>query len=146
MTGRRPGHTRIYSNDRSFRDFGVDKSGLRGANWTTLPGHFKDNGYLTLGGGKTFHPGKCFLKAFECDDGEVISTAHVSRSRATQENTDGVCYLLPVKVGAKADIDVLEHIPVKECTCWRYRRVRRVRRVRLRDSQVMHASFNYDSY
>ena len=26
-----------------------------GGNWTTLPGKFKDEGYLTLGMGKIFH-------------------------------------------------------------------------------------------
>ena len=27
-----------------------------GPDWLTLPGYFKENGYLTMGGGKLFHP------------------------------------------------------------------------------------------
>ena len=56
MSGRRPHHTLVFDNDKSFRDVGRDARGVPGANWTTLPQHFKQRGYLTLGGGKTFHP------------------------------------------------------------------------------------------
>ena len=56
MTGRRPSHTGVYDNSpTSFRNVGYDINGP-GANWTTMPEHFKNSGFLTLGGGKTFHP------------------------------------------------------------------------------------------
>ena len=51
MTGRRPHHTLVFDNDQSFRQVGTDADGKPGSNWTTLPQHFKKNGYLTLGGG-----------------------------------------------------------------------------------------------
>ncbi|GMI33453.1 hypothetical protein TeGR_g4650, partial [Tetraparma gracilis] len=50
MTGRRPDSTTAYGFTRHFRQPEV------GANWTTLPQHFKNNGYLTLGSGKLYHP------------------------------------------------------------------------------------------
>ena len=49
-------HTRVYDNGHSFRKLGVDAAGLPGARWVTLPQHFKEAGWTTLGGGKTFHP------------------------------------------------------------------------------------------
>jgi iduronate 2-sulfatase len=39
---------------RTSRNFKNDFRGV-GPNWVTLPGHFKDNGYLTLGTGKLYH-------------------------------------------------------------------------------------------
>ncbi|KAJ8605700.1 hypothetical protein CTAYLR_010147 [Chrysophaeum taylorii] len=48
MTGRRPDRTQAFNFADDFREVG--------ANWTTLPEHFKNHGYVTLGGGKTFHP------------------------------------------------------------------------------------------
>ena len=56
MTGRRPHHTRVSMGAKIFRNTGVDAGGLPAAQWATLPGWFKRRGYLTLGGGKTFHP------------------------------------------------------------------------------------------
>jgi len=50
MTGRRPDTTRVWEFTDHFREKGV------GANWTSLPQYFKKHGYLTLGGGKLFHP------------------------------------------------------------------------------------------
>ena len=50
MTGRRPVHTRVYDNGHSFRKLGVDAAGLPGARWVTLPQHFKEAGWTTLGG------------------------------------------------------------------------------------------------
>lgn len=49
MTGRRPDRTESFNFIDDFREVGQ--------NWTSLPQYFKNNGYLTLGGGKTFHPG-----------------------------------------------------------------------------------------
>ena len=51
MTGRRPDTTKAWNF--------IDTSGRRGVgkDWVSLPEHFKNNGYLTLGGGKLYHPG-----------------------------------------------------------------------------------------
>lgn len=49
MTGRRPDRTQAFNFLDDFREVGAD--------WITLPQHFKNHGYITLGGGKTFHPG-----------------------------------------------------------------------------------------
>jgi arylsulfatase A-like enzyme len=50
MTGRRPDTTRVWEFVDHFREKKV------GANWTSLPQYFKRHGYLTLGGGKLYHP------------------------------------------------------------------------------------------
>eukprot|EP00937_MAST-01D_sp_MAST-1D-sp2_P002297 g2297.t1 len=50
MTGRRPDSTTAYTFGRHFRLPDV------GANWTSLPQHFKEHGYVTLGSGKLYHP------------------------------------------------------------------------------------------
>jgi len=44
-----------FTND--FRTPGKDGRPATGANWTSMPEYFKQNGYITLGGGKTYHPG-----------------------------------------------------------------------------------------
>jgi len=54
MTGRRPDRTQVWNFMQNFRRNG------RGADWTSLPGNFKRNGYLVMGTGKTFHPGDPF--------------------------------------------------------------------------------------
>ena len=48
LTGRRPDTTHVYDLEVYFRDVG---------NFTTLPEYFKQNGYITAGFGKIFHPG-----------------------------------------------------------------------------------------
>ena len=50
MTGRRPDTTRVWEFIDHFREPGV------GADWVSMPEFFKNQGYLTLGGGKLFHP------------------------------------------------------------------------------------------
>ena len=50
MSGRRPDTTRVWEFVDHFRETDV------GAHWVSLPQYFKSNGYLTLGGGKLFHP------------------------------------------------------------------------------------------
>ena len=50
LTGRRPDTTHVYDNLHYFRHVG--------GNFTTLPQYFKDNGYLSVGMGKIFHPGE----------------------------------------------------------------------------------------
>eukprot|EP00041_Stephanoeca_diplocostata_P021301 m.493376 g.493376 ORF g.493376 m.493376 type:complete len:574 (+) comp21793_c0_seq4:238-1959(+) len=50
MSGRRPDKTQVWNFLVNFRDVGPK--------WTTLPGVFKKNGYLTLGTGKLFHEGE----------------------------------------------------------------------------------------
>lgn len=52
MSGRRPGTTQVWNFVQDFRTNGV------GYDWTSLPGNFKRHGYITLGTGKTFHPGE----------------------------------------------------------------------------------------
>lgn len=49
LTGRRPDTTHIFDLQTYFR--------LIGGNYTTLPQHFKNNGYITQSVGKIFHPG-----------------------------------------------------------------------------------------
>ena len=51
MSGRRPDATKVYNFNNHFRESNV------GENWTALPEHFKNNGYLVTGSGKLFHPG-----------------------------------------------------------------------------------------
>lgn len=53
MSGRYPDSIRTWTFTTNFRSCGGDC-----ADWVTLPQHFKNNGYLTLGGGKTYHPGR----------------------------------------------------------------------------------------
>eukprot|EP00045_Choanoeca_perplexa_P008155 m.74803 g.74803 ORF g.74803 m.74803 type:complete len:484 (-) comp14381_c0_seq1:2436-3887(-) len=50
MTGRVPDHTQVFINagGHNFRTVGPD--------WITMPEHFKRHEYITLGGGKTYHP------------------------------------------------------------------------------------------
>ncbi|KAK7097567.1 iduronate 2-sulfatase-like [Littorina saxatilis] len=49
LTGRRPDTTRTYDLHVYFRNIA--------GNYTTLPQHFKNNGYITQSVGKIFHPG-----------------------------------------------------------------------------------------
>jgi hypothetical protein len=49
LTSRYPDTTRVWDLYSYFRNVG--------GNFTTIPQLFKENGYLTLGGGKIFHPG-----------------------------------------------------------------------------------------
>nr|XP_054756002.1 iduronate 2-sulfatase-like [Lytechinus pictus] len=49
LTGRRPDTTRLYDFGSYWR--------THAGNYTTLPQHFKDNGYFTASVGKVFHPG-----------------------------------------------------------------------------------------
>nr|KAG5698520.1 hypothetical protein BaRGS_023223 [Batillaria attramentaria] len=49
LTSRRPDTTRVFDLQTYFRNISGD--------FTTLPQHFKDNGYVTQSVGKVFHPG-----------------------------------------------------------------------------------------
>ena len=49
LTGRRPDTTHVYDLIHYFRKVG--------GNFTTLPEYFKQNGYVSVGMGKIFHPG-----------------------------------------------------------------------------------------
>jgi arylsulfatase A-like enzyme len=53
LTGRRPDTTKVWDLRTQFR-----ASGDNGANWVTLPEHFRMKGYRTYGMGKVFHPMK----------------------------------------------------------------------------------------
>ncbi|KAL8598684.1 hypothetical protein ACOMHN_033249 [Nucella lapillus] len=50
LTGRRPDSTRIFDLVHYFRHLA--------GNYTTLPQHFKNHGYITQSVGKIFHPGR----------------------------------------------------------------------------------------
>ena len=50
LTGRRPDTTHVYDLQHYFRNVG--------GNFTTIPQHFKNEGYSSIGMGKIFHPGK----------------------------------------------------------------------------------------
>ncbi len=56
LTGRRPDTTHVYTIGPYFRNIT--------GNFTTLPEYFKQQGYITAGLGKVFHPGQ----ASGCDD------------------------------------------------------------------------------
>jgi hypothetical protein len=56
LTGRRPDSTRTWNFKSDFRRAGVDSAGRQGKDWTALPQAFKDNGYVTAGLGKIYHP------------------------------------------------------------------------------------------
>ena len=49
LTGRRPDTTRVHDLIHYWRKVG--------GNFTTIPQYFKENGYITAGMGKVFHPG-----------------------------------------------------------------------------------------
>ncbi|KAM3612728.1 uncharacterized protein V6R79_013420 [Siganus canaliculatus] len=49
LTGRRPDTTRLYDFNSYWR--------VHAGNYTTMPQHFKSNGYFTMSVGKVFHPG-----------------------------------------------------------------------------------------
>eukprot|EP00750_Incisomonas_marina_P009605 INCI16054.3.p1 GENE.INCI16054.3~~INCI16054.3.p1 ORF type:complete len:289 (-),score=38.01 INCI16054.3:1456-2322(-) len=49
LSGRRPQRTQAWNFLDSFRE--------AGPHWQSLPGYFKNQGYTTLGAGKTYHPG-----------------------------------------------------------------------------------------
>nr|XP_002734791.1 PREDICTED: iduronate 2-sulfatase-like [Saccoglossus kowalevskii] len=49
LTGRRPDTTKLYDFGSYWRDFA--------GNFTTIPQHFKDNGYFVASMGKVMHPG-----------------------------------------------------------------------------------------
>lgn len=50
LTGRRPDTTHVYDLKHYWR--------LAGGNFTTIPQYFKNNGYISVGMGKIFHPGR----------------------------------------------------------------------------------------
>ena len=56
LTGRRPDQTKTWNFKTSFRQSGVDSAGRPGLLWTTLPQAFKQNGYISTGLGKIYHP------------------------------------------------------------------------------------------
>lgn len=57
LTARRPDTTRVYDSNTYWRSSGGD--------FTTLPQYFKNHGYLSIGMGKVFHPGR---RASDNDD------------------------------------------------------------------------------
>ena len=55
LTGRRPDTTGVTVALGSY--WRTNTAG--GGNFTSLPQHFRENGYTTIGHGKIFHPGGC---------------------------------------------------------------------------------------
>eukprot|EP00403_Amphidinium_massartii_P007535 CAMPEP_0178375700 /NCGR_PEP_ID=MMETSP0689_2-20121128/3024_1 /TAXON_ID=160604 /ORGANISM="Amphidinium massartii, Strain CS-259" /LENGTH=496 /DNA_ID=CAMNT_0019995703 /DNA_START=155 /DNA_END=1645 /DNA_ORIENTATION=+ len=49
LSGRRPDTTQVWNFVNNFRDVGP--------HWASLPGYFRQNGFITLGSGKLYHPG-----------------------------------------------------------------------------------------
>lgn len=56
LSGRLPDNTRTWNFIDDFRMSGVSTGGRSGADWTTFPQHFKNNGYRVYGHGKLYHP------------------------------------------------------------------------------------------
>jgi iduronate 2-sulfatase len=78
LTGRSPDTTMAWTNGHSWR-----RTGAGAEHWVPLPEFFKQLGYLTLGGGKTYHPGDPLL----WDIGRSWSQTHV-----TTKTTDPMGY------------------------------------------------------
>jgi len=67
MTGRRPDTTKTWNFLTNFRE------APGGKEWVSLPQHFKQHVYTTLGSGKLFHT-LCAPKAWSCDECSVSLT------------------------------------------------------------------------
>jgi hypothetical protein len=67
MSGRRPDTTRVFNFLTSFRD------APGGNEWVSLPQHFKERGYTTLGSGKLYHT-NCAPTGWSCDSCTVSRT------------------------------------------------------------------------
>ena len=107
MTGRRPDTTKVW--------IGIGNNDFRvtGPNWVSLPEHFKNNGYTTLGGGKTYHPGhppnydepKSWsqdlpyfpLNATDCPKHNSTDSAEVSKEGGEVSKIDTWCPLSETK-------------------------------------------------
>ena len=74
LTGRRPDTTRLYDFGSYWRE--------AAGNFTTLPQHFKENGYFSASVGKIFHPGKLAVQ-------DQSTTLH--RPKHFPENTYRCC-------------------------------------------------------
>jgi len=65
LTSRRPDTSRIWDNGDTG---GTAMWRIEGGNFTSLPQHFKDEGYIVLGTGKIYHPiSMGFPGAFDYD-------------------------------------------------------------------------------
>ena len=59
MTGRLPDKTRVWNFINYFRQSGLSaRNGSTGQEWLSMPEFFKQHGYVVLGHGKMYHPGK----------------------------------------------------------------------------------------
>eukprot|EP00730_Choanoeca_flexa_P016045 TRINITY_DN7503_c0_g2_i2.p1 TRINITY_DN7503_c0_g2~~TRINITY_DN7503_c0_g2_i2.p1 ORF type:complete len:523 (+),score=108.88 TRINITY_DN7503_c0_g2_i2:17-1585(+) len=107
MTGRWPDRTQVYNFIDDFREAGV------GANWTSMPQHFKNNGYLTMGAGKTYHVGHPaafdtpyswseefpYVSADQCDNASRTSP-YVNCTTGTGECEDKHAILFEDQIGS----------------------------------------------
>jgi iduronate 2-sulfatase len=91
MSGRVPDRTGIRANSKhgSFRD--QCRGGENCSAWTTMPGHFLKSGYITLGGGKTFHP----KSPPSWDQPYSWSSDAAARGRCVTWDSDGDCSYFP---------------------------------------------------
>jgi len=55
LSGRRPDTTQVWTFSNSFRDPAIGREPQR--EWQSLPGYFREHGYLAFGSGKLYHPG-----------------------------------------------------------------------------------------
>ena len=78
LTGRRADTTRCYVTEDKFRETG-------GEDWVTIPQFFKENGYLSLGVGKIFHPG--IPGAPKGDDWPASWTEEIFHTETTDDDS-----------------------------------------------------------
>lgn len=70
LTGRRPDTTKLLSNKKAT--YWRDNAG----NFTSLPQHFKDAGYVTLSAGKIFHPGRIHGGGVSGGEDSTVNLCH----------------------------------------------------------------------
>ena len=59
LAGRVPDKTRVWNFINHFRQSGLSsRNGSSGREWLSMPEFFKSHGYIVLGHGKMYHPGK----------------------------------------------------------------------------------------
>ncbi|XP_071951486.1 iduronate 2-sulfatase-like [Antedon mediterranea] len=97
LTSRRPDTTKLYNFCYYWRTFA--------GNYTTLPQHFKQNGYFTASVGKIFHPGKASGKNDDYPYSWSVPAYHpptqLNKTSKVCENPDGTLHenlLCPVDV------------------------------------------------
>lgn len=106
LTGKRPDSTNVWTFKTNFRRSGMDTAGQHGADWVTMPGIFKLNGWNTLGMGKVFHPGSPPENDCAHPHPQRPGMQEDCRSWSTEFTTD-----------APADITAIGDIPTQITRC-----------------------------